>query len=425
MVFKALGWNELKQASFFVDEVAIPYRKLCERFGIKSVLHVPIRVENVLWGSLGFIDSSSTRRQWSWAETDTLKTLAGLIGDALRHARYVKELADANTIVQNSPTILLRLRGGPGFPLMYISDNIAKFGHDPAALLRSPDYLQALVDPRDRSSVDAALAHMLEQDADGGSIEFRLRTDMGTTSWVETRYSLRRDRDGRLLEVEAIITDIAERKKAEQEITLLARTDSLTGLANRATFLERLRQVFAATTRGAKPFAVLYLDLDRFKPVNDTLGHAAGDELLREVSERLVGCTRETDLVARLGGDEFAVLQADIAEPTSASVLAARIQRSLAQPYLLKGNNVQISASIGICPHSPNSSGPDAMLAQADLALYRAKQEGRNQYRFHSDDIDREVLERVTLAEDLKNALDDGELELYCEPQVELTTVTL
>jgi diguanylate cyclase (GGDEF)-like protein/PAS domain S-box-containing protein len=411
-----------KPASFFVDEVALPYRKLCERFGIKSALHIPIRVENVLWGSLSFIDSSSTRRQWSWAETDTLKTLAGLIGDSLRRAQYVKELADANTIVQNSPTILLRLRGEPGFPLMYISDNIAKFGHDPAALLRSPDYMQALVDPRDRSSVDVAMAHMLEQGAEGGSIEFRLRTGSGTTRWVETRCSLRRDKDGRMLEVEGIIIDIAERKKAEEEIALLARTDSLTGLANRATFLERLRQVFAATTRGAKPFAILYVDLDRFKPVNDTLGHAAGDELLREVSERLVGCTRETDLVARLGGDEFAVLQAEITEPASASVLAARIQQSLARPYLLSGNSVQISASIGICPHSPNSSGPDAMLAQADLALYRAKEEGRNQYRFHSDDLDREVLERVTLAEDLKRALDDGELELYCEPQVELTT---
>ncbi len=408
--------------SFYVDEIAKPYRKLFEGAGIRTVLQIPILVKNALWGSLNFIDSSETRRQWSWAETDTLKTLAGLVGIAITRARYVKELADANTIVQNSPTVLYRLRGERSFPLMYISNNIAKFGHDPTALLRSPDWARALVDPRDRSTVDAAMARMLERGAEGDSIEFRLRTGDGHERWVENRYSPRRDKDGRLLEVEGIIIDITERKATEEKIALLARTDSLTGLANRATFLERLRQAFAATARGAKPFAILYLDLDYFKPVNDTLGHAAGDQLLREVAQRLVHCTRDTDLVARFGGDEFAVLQADIAEPASAGVLAAKIQRSLALPYLLSGNIVRISVSIGICPHSAGSSGPDAILAQADLALYRSKEEGRNQYRFYSDDLDREALGRVELAEDLKKALDDDVLELYCEPQVDLTT---
>jgi diguanylate cyclase (GGDEF)-like protein/PAS domain S-box-containing protein len=411
-----------ERASYHVDEIAVPYRRLCERAEMKSILHIPIRVETALWGSLNFIDSTSTGRHWSWAETDTLNTLAGLIGSAIRSAQYVKELADANTIVQNSPTILYRLRGEPGFPLMYISDNIAKFGHDPMTLMRSPDWTQNLVDPRDRSTVDAAMAHMLEQSADGDSIEFRLRTGSGTELWVENRYSPRRDEDGRLLEIEGIIIDITERKIAEEEIALLARTDSLTGLANRATFLERLRQAFAAATRGAKPFAILYLDLDRFKPVNDTLGHAAGDELLREVAARLAQCIRETDLVARLGGDEFALLQTEIAEPASAGVLAAKIQQSLARPYVLNGTHVEISVSIGISPYSPNSSGPEAMLAQADLALYRSKEEGRNRYRFHSENLDREVLERVTLADDLKAALEDGELELYCESQVAIST---
>jgi diguanylate cyclase (GGDEF)-like protein/PAS domain S-box-containing protein len=411
-------------ASFYVDEIATPDRPLYERAGIQSVLLIPILVENALWGSLNFIDSSETRREWSWAETDTLKTLAGLVGTSVTRARYIKELADANTIVQNSPTILYRLRGEPAFPLMYISNNIAKFGHDPMTLLRSPDWARALVDPRDRPTVDAAMARMLERGAEGDSIEFRLRTGDGDGDerWVENRYSPRRDRDGRLVEVEGIIIDITERKAAEEKIALLARTDSLTGLANRATFLERLRQASAATARGAKPFAILYLDLDHFKPVNDTFGHAAGDQVLREVAQRLVNCTRDTDLVARFGGDEFAVLQAEIVEPASAGVLAAKIQRSLALPYLLNSNPVRISVSIGICPHSSNSSGPDAMLAQADLALYRSKEEGRNQYRFYSDDLDRQALGRVELAEDLQKALDDGVLELYCEPQVELTT---
>lgn len=413
-----------KIAPFYTGEIGNPYRELLDRAGIQSVLHIPMFVANELWGSLDFIDSSRARREWSLAETDTLKTLAGLVAMAITRARYVTELADANTIVQNSPTILYRLRAEPDFPLMYISNNIAKFGHDPASLMRSPDWGRALIDPRDRASVQTAMTRVLAG-AQGASIEFRLQTGSGESRWVEDRYAPRRDEQGRLLEIEGIIIDIADRKAAEEKIALLARTDSLTGLANRATFLERLRQTFAGTARGAKEFAVLYLDLDYFKPVNDTLGHAAGDHLLREAAARLVACARDTDLVARLGGDEFAVLQVDIDEPASAGALAARIQRSLSQPYMLDGTDVRISASIGICPHTSKSAGPDAMLAQADLALYRSKERGRNQYRFYSDDLDRELLGRVQLAEDLRRALDGDELELYCEPQFELTTGAL
>lgn len=409
-------------APFYIEEIPQPYRSLCERASIQSILHIPILVSNAFWGSLNFIDASSVRREWSWAETDTLKTLAGLVGMAITRARYIEELADADTIVQNSPTILYRLRGEPAFPLMYISSNVAKFGHDPATLMGSPHWAQSLIEPLDVPIFQAAMTRLLQPGAKGDSVEFRLRTGSGEEHWVENRYSPRRDQDGRLLEVEGIIIDVTDRKAAEAKIALLARTDSLTGLANRATFLERLRHAFAATARGARGFAVLYLDLDYFKPVNDTLGHAAGDALLREVAARLVKSARDTDLVARLGGDEFALLQADFDEPESAGMLAARIVHSVALPYLIEGSEVRISASIGICPHSARSSGPDEMLAQADVALYRAKEQGRNQYRFYSENLDRQVLGRVQLADDLRRALEGTELELYYEPQVELNT---
>jgi diguanylate cyclase (GGDEF)-like protein/PAS domain S-box-containing protein len=409
-------------ASFYVDQIAQPDRERCERAGIRSVLCVPILLDDALWGSLNFIDSSEARRAWSLAETDTLKTLAGLLGIAIARERDVEELADANTIVVNSPTILYRVRGEPPFSLLYISNNIVKFGHDPAALLRSTEWATVLVDERDREKVCAAMIDMVRPGVVGDSNEFRLRTGSGEERFVENRYSPRRDVHGRLLEIEGIIIDVTERKEAEQKIELLARTDFLTGLANRATFLERLDLAFAATERGAPPFAILYLDLDSFKSVNDTLGHGAGDELLREVAKRLTSCTREGDVVARLGGDEFAVLQVEIAEAASAGVLAAKIQRSLNHPYVLNGSEIQSSVSIGICPHSETSSGPDAMLAQADLALYRSKNEGRNQYHYYSADLDRLLLSRIELADDLFRALDDDALEVLFEPGVELAT---
>jgi predicted signal transduction protein with EAL and GGDEF domain len=133
-------------------------------------------------------------------------------------------------------------------------------------------------------------------------------------------------------------------------------------------------------------------------------------------------CTRASDLVARLGGDEFAVLQAEMGEPVNAGSLAAKLQAALAAPYLVNGNEARISVSIGICPYVPDCTGPDTMLAQADLALYRSKDEGRNRYHFHSDDLDQQVLERVTLAGELRKAIEHNELELEYQPQIELSS---
>jgi diguanylate cyclase (GGDEF)-like protein/PAS domain S-box-containing protein len=397
------------------------FRGLFEPAQMRSFLQIPVFAKQKLWGALSIVDSVQ-RREWRWAETDTLKTLAGLIGVAITRAQYVRELADANMIVQNSPTILYRLRGEPTFPLIYISHNITKFGHDPQKLVGTATWMQAIIDPADQPKVEAAMARVLEKDAQAASIEFRLRTGDGAQRWVENRYTPVRDSEGRLSEVEGIIIDITERKAAEEQISLLARTDSLTGLANRATFSERLRQQFAASRRGATSFAILYIDLDHFKDVNDTLGHGIGDLLLREVADRLSRVTRDSDLVARLGGDEFAVIQAEMGEPANAGTLAGKIQSELAKPFLLEGNNVNTSVSIGICPLAPGSTSPEQMLAQADLALYRSKEEGRNQYHFHSDDLDQEVLERVRVADELRKALANGELELYYQPQVEVSS---
>jgi len=356
-----------------------------------------------------------------WQMTEDAAFKVNLLEQAVE--KRTRELSDANIIVQNSPTILYRLRGEPSFPLIYISHNITKFGHDPASLLANPDWAGVLIAPDDQAKVANAMARVLDKDAQGASIEYRLCTGDGSRRWVENRYVPVRDQEGRLIEVEGIVIDITERKAAEEQIALLARTDGLTGLANRSTFTERIHQAFAAAQRGATPFAIHYLDLDHFKPVNDTLGHPVGDLLLREVAGRLRNCTRETDLVARLGGDEFAVLQGDMGEPANAGVLAAKIQRELALPYLLNGNEVRISASIGICPYVAGSSASaDAMVVQADLALYRSKDEGRNQYRFHSEDLDQEVLDRVTLGDELRKAVDRDELELYYQPQVELSS---
>ncbi|WP_347901789.1 EAL domain-containing protein [Pseudomonas purpurea] len=362
--------------------------------------------------------ASALTVKWQMTEDAALKM--NLLEQAVEER--TRELSDANVIVQNSPTILYRLRGEPSFPLMYISHNITKFGHLAAHLVASANWAQELIHPEDQDKVDAAMARVLDRHAAGASIEFRLRTGDGDWRWVENRYVPVRDHDGRLLEVEGIIIDITERKLAEEKIAQLARTDGLTGLANRATLIERLHQAFAATRRGATPFAIFYLDLDHFKRINDTLGHPIGDLLLQEVARRIKACVRENDVVARLGGDEFAILQLDIGDPSHCASLAAKIRDRLVLPYSLDGNNVRVSVSIGISTCTQETPSADTLLTQADMALYRSKEKGRNQYHFHSEEINQEVVDRMTIANDLKQALELDELELHYLPEVDLGT---
>ncbi len=216
--------------------------------------------------------------------------------------------------------------------------------------------------------------------------------------------------------------DISARKSAERRIVELARTDSLTGLPNRVAFLDRLELAFARAKRGRHSFAVLYLDLDHFKDVNDTLGHPAGDALLKLIAVRLRACVRETDMVARFGGDEFAVLQDDMQDIAAAEALAAKICRTVGTSLSIGDNQIHTSASVGVVPYRRDITDPEAMMTKADLALYRAKTEGRDRFRFHIRELDHEVRERVTISEGLHAAVEKDELELYYQPQVELVS---
>ncbi|MGO8912804.1 MAG: putative bifunctional diguanylate cyclase/phosphodiesterase [Bradyrhizobium sp.] len=214
--------------------------------------------------------------------------------------------------------------------------------------------------------------------------------------------------------------EIGVRRKAEQKVERLARTDPLTGLPNRRAFVEALHQAIGRTGRGGKGFAVLYLDLDYFKDVNDTLGHRVGDELLEAAGERLRSSIRVTDAVARFGGDEFAVLQTDIGDPADAAALAGKLIEIIAQPFSIEGNRIQSGTSIGIAVGESGTSDGETLLSHADLALYRAKSEGRGSYRFFTESMDTEVHARVKLADELREAIAHGQMILHYQPQVDV-----
>ena len=215
---------------------------------------------------------------------------------------------------------------------------------------------------------------------------------------------------------------IRERWLAEDQIRHLALHDSLTGLPNRLQFHQHLDRAVARAKRHGQLMAVFGLDLDRFKDVNDTLGHATGDALLEEVAARLKESVRESDLVGRLGGDEFAIVGEDINAPEDAMRLARRVCTALGESYHVNGHELTISASIGIALGPVDGEPSDALLKNADLALYRAKEDGRNTFRFFEPAMDAALQKRRRLEADLRAALRKNQLYLDYQPQFDLET---
>ncbi len=225
-------------------------------------------------------------------------------------------------------------------------------------------------------------------------------------------------------EVVGVLTtslDITERKAAEERLSHLAHHDTLTDLPNRALLRQRLRQALARGRRGDRSFALHFIDLDRFKAINDALGHHFGDQVLVAVGERLTRMMAPGDTVARLGGDEFAILQCDVAGPDAAA-LAGRIIEGMGQPLVCGGQEVTIGASIGVTIHPRDGADEDDLLRNADLAMYRAKAAGRDTWCFFAEEMSPGARDAMRTEADLRNSVARGELLLHYQPQVDLAT---
>ncbi|MHA1569016.1 MAG: two-component system response regulator [Alphaproteobacteria bacterium] len=231
--------------------------------------------------------------------------------------------------------------------------------------------------------------------------------------------------NGEVLGLLTTVVDITERKKVEETIRHMARHDALTSLPNRTMFQDRLQQALVNAERTKEIVAILYLDLDHFKDINDTLGHPIGDLLLQRVSDRLLACARDSDTVARLGGDEFAIIATNLRQVDDVTILARRIIDTLGQPFDLEGQKVHTATSIGITLFPADSHDPDQLLKNADLALYRAKDSGRGRYQFYDAQMDADVQFRKEMEHDLRLGIERLEFNLLYQPQVGLSDGTV
>jgi diguanylate cyclase (GGDEF)-like protein/PAS domain S-box-containing protein len=231
-----------------------------------------------------------------------------------------------------------------------------------------------------------------------------------------------RDAAGRVANYVAVFDDISELHDKEQHIRHQAFHDALTGLANRTLLADRLDHAIAAADRSGKGAAVLFLDLDRFKLINDSLGHDVGDDLLKDVAGRLKSTLRKADTVARLGGDEFVVLATDWSGPGDVAALAEKVLALMEQPFIVAGRELHVGTSIGIALHPADGADARELLKNADTAMYTVKESGRNGYRFFDPSMNEAAMERLTLEAGLRHAIDREELEVYYQPKFELAT---
>ncbi len=385
--------------------------------GVRGVSEFPIFAQAEIWGALWFLRDDEALPAGS---VEALQLLARIVGPTVARLRQVKALSGLERTLNQVPVIIYRLNAEKNFSLVYITGGVSRFGYDPKYYVKTSDYLLKNIHKKDVKSVLQGFSELKSGHIKDLVTEFRMKMRNGRYAWVENRSVAVRDEAGQTREIEGVIIDINARRITDTEILRNARTDSLTGLANRANFIERLHQANALADRNDSRFVVLFIDLDHFKEVNDSRGHPLGDLLLKAVADRLQKRMREGDLVARLGGDEFAILQPDVDDLSDAGALAADIIALLGVPYAINGDRLHITASIGLAPLTKDIVNPEDLLSQADQALYRAKAEGRNRFCFFSPVLDEEVRTRIALTQDLRQAMDRHELSLVYLPQVEV-----
>ena len=390
--------------------------------GLRSCIAVPMAVSDGVTGCL--LLASSTLRPLPDDLVAWVETLAASVSSLTERVRVAEELqrseARFRRLADHAADVIYRYRFHPGPAVEYVSPSAEVLtGHPPEAFLADPTLLERLVHPDDTAPFAELLA---PQSAAAPPVRLRWVRRDGTVVWTEQRRTAVFDESGRPVAIEAIARDVTERIRFEERLSHQALHDALTGLPNRTLFVDRLDQTLERQRRRDGLSAVLFLDVDHFKVVNDALGHAVGDDVLVEVARRLRAAVRPSDTVARFGGDEFAVLLDDVASAADAVAAGRRILTDLDTPVRAGGRQVFVSGSVGLALLHDPTVGVDTALRHADVAMYRAKEAGRARLVVFDEAMAREAVDRLELDHAMRVGVARGELQLHFQPVVSVAT---
>ena len=352
-----------------------------------------------------------------WDEQDNFEGILGVGRDISQQRRAEKDLRMAATVFEHSTSAIL-ITDPAGYIVQANEAFTRVSGYEVSQVL---DQLPSLltVDEHQEAHLRYILKQLHQRGSWEGEVWLKRRSEEHYPAWVGITAVL--DDEGDLASYVCFFTDISERKASEQRIHRLAYYDALTHLPNRSLFQDRLHSALQQAERQQAWVVLMFLDLDRFKPINDSLGHAAGDRMLQEMATRLLACVSDDDTVARMGGDEFTLLLQP--SPTRQIALnravnvAEQILNSLVTPFVLEGREFFVTASIGIALSPQDGNELSQLMKNADTAMYHAKERGKNNFQFYQADMNATALERLELESDLRHALEQQEFTLYYQPQ--------
>ena len=298
------------------------------------------------------------------------------------------------------------------------------FGRGPDAPLVDYRELHRRLHPDDQELFDATVRHAIKHGNDV-QLDYRVVWPDGSIHWLANRAQVHRGENGRAIRLVGVAMDISDRKIAEQRIAHMAHHDALTGLPNRVLLRDRIQQAIAQAHRNGTQLAVLFIDLDRFKTINDSLGHQLGDRLLQSVASRILVCVREGDTVSRVGGDEFVIVIPAIESAADASSVAAKILEVLGAAFHLHGNDLHVAASIGISLYPGDGADAETLMRNADTAMYHAKDSGRGNFQFFTQHMNVAAQQRLSLETAMRRALENREFEVHYQPLFDLRDRTI
>lgn len=390
-------WSELKT--------------LAAQAGLASCWSQPIFGAGVVLGTFAvYQHQPAAPKPHHWA---MMEQSARLVSLALERRQAEEELQKLSRAVEQSPTMVL-ITDAKGV-IEYVNEEFTDVtGY---SLSEVQGLTPAVLNAGEAEAgfyQDMWKTIMSGQDWHG---EVRNKTKSGQTYWSMLSISPILDDQGVITHFIGVSEDISSQKKTQEQIEQLAFYDPLTGLGNRRLFREQLEQELKKVQREHSVFALFYLDLDNFKQVNDTLGHDMGDRLLQTVAERIQQTLRQSDLIARLGGDEFIALLPDINHPAEVGLVAQKLLKNICQPLLLGSHEVEVTVSLGITLAPDDGEGWPVLMKNADLAMYRAKRRGRNNYQFFTREMNEEVVARVNMQQQIRSALENNEFYLHYQPQ--------
>ncbi|MNR99531.1 Cyclic di-GMP phosphodiesterase Gmr [compost metagenome] len=344
-----------------------------------------------------------------------------LIADmaARKHAEHELQLRE-RAIEASANAIIIARAIEPSYPIEYVNPAFTRItGYSPEETLgRHISFLWGK--DRGQPGIEELRSIALEQ-REGHAVLRNYRKD-GALFWSDLYIAPVKDDTGAVSHFVIALYDITATKRYESELEFQTNRDALTGLANRSLLRDRLSQAISYAHRYNHPIWIAFVDLDRFKFVNDTLGHQAGDILLKATAERLQAAVRDTDTVSRMGGDEFVLILPERTDAGLSTGIVQRIMDGIAQPLTIEGHEFFISSSIGVAVYPNDGTTPEELIKHADIAMYRAKETGRNNFQFYTSSMNERALERLRIEGDLRNALERGEFILHYQPQLDLRT---